>query len=103
MWSEVDPEAMLEFNSLKLLVKSQSEPDLVHLLNEPCENVEKVEKRPHPSSRPLMRPLSPVKRQKSWQEKPNQSIKRSNEVKSRSSSPTSPNCTPPEAELTSFV
>ena len=93
MWSEVEPEAMIEF-SPKLL-KSQSEPDLLHLLNE-------EEKRPHPSSRSILEAANtsaacPVKRQKSWH--PIQSIKRSNGI---GTSPTSMASPAPE-ELTSFV
>ena len=94
MWSEVEPEAMIEF-SPKLL-KSQSEPDLLHLLNEA------EEKRPHPSSRSILEAANTsatcsVKRQKSWH--PIQSIKRSNGI---AQSPTSMASPAPE-ELTSFV
>ena len=70
----------------------------MHLLNE-------EEKRPHPSSRPLIaeNASGPVKRQKTWH--PIQSIKRSNGIAASGSTPTpsaSPSPGPPE-ELTSFV
>ena len=86
MWSEVDPEAMIEFSlpqtNAKIL-KSQSEPDLVHLLNEATE-------RPHPSSRVVEG--GPVKRQKTWHPILH-SIKRSNGGA----------MTSPTEEITSFV
>ena len=70
----------------------------MHLLNE-------EEKRPHPSSRPLIaeNASGPVKRQKTWH--PIQSIKRSNGIAASGSTPSasaSPSPGPPE-ELTSFV
>lgn len=72
----------------------------MHLLNE-------EEKRPHPSSRPLITEAarSPVKRQKTWH--PIQSIKRSNGIGAGgSSTPPTPSASPspgPPEELTSFV
>lgn len=71
----------------------------MHLLNE-------EEKRPHPSSRPLITEAarSPVKRQKTWH--PIQSIKRSNGIAGGSSTPPTPSASPspgPPEELTSFV
>ena len=71
----------------------------MHLLNE-------EEKRPHPSSRPLITEAarSPVKRQKTWH--PIQSIKRSNDIAGGSSTPPTPSASPspgPPEELTSFV
>ena len=88
MWSEVDPEAMIEFslpqnNANAKILKSQSEPDLVHLLNEATE-------RPHPSSRVVEG--GPVKRQKTWHPILH-SIKRSNGGA----------MTSPTEEITSFV
>ena len=69
----------------------------MHLLNE-------EEKRPHPSSRPLITEAAsgPVKRQKTWH--PIQSIKRSNGIAGSTtpSASASPSPGPPE-ELTSFV